>query len=225
MSNDYRNEHDEALDQAVAARLAKLRTTPVDSSRLDKALRAQIPPVRQERRILSLRPLRAMAASILLVSAIAAAIMLSASSGPALAEPTQMAQVHQDIVSGRIPVMQVASIAEANRMLDSQSPGAPTLPQMPDSHVMACCMKTVHNKKMACVLLKDDGVPITLAVASAADMKLAPAPVTTRNGVDYRVQKVGDLNMVMTEQNDKWLCLIGQMPADRLMDIAVQLRF
>lgn len=225
MSNDYRNEHDEALDQAVAARLAKLRTMPVDSSRLDKALRAQIPPVRQERRILSLRPLRAMAASILLVSAIAAAIMLSASSGPALAEPTQMAQVHQDIVSGRIPVMQVASIAEANRMLDSQSPGAPTLPQMPDSHVMACCMKTVHNKKMACVLLKDDGVPITLAVASAADMKLAPAPVTTRNGVDYRVQKVGDLNMVMTEQNDKWLCLIGQMPADRLMDIAVQLRF
>jgi len=225
MSDDYTDEHDEAIDQAVAARLAKLRAMPVDTSHLDNALRAQIPPIRQERRILSLRPLRAMAASVLLVSAIAAAIMLTASSGPALAEATQMAQVHQDIVSGRIPVMQVASIAEANRMLNSQSPGAPTLPQMPDSHVMACCMKTVHNKKMACVLLKDDGAPITLAVASAADMKLASAPVTTRNGIDYRVQKVADVNMVMTEQNGKWLCLIGQMPADRLMDIAAQVRF
>lgn len=225
MSNEYQDEHDEALDQAVSARLAKLRTMPVDTANLDKALRAQIPSSRREWRILSFRPLRALAASVVLVSAIAAAIMLSASSGPALADAAQMAQVHQDIVAGRIPVMQVASIGEANRMLNSQSPGAPTLPQMPDSHVMACCMKSVHNKKMACVLLKDEGVPITLAVASAADMKLAAAPITTRNGIDYRVQKVGDLSMVMTEQNGKWLCLIGQMPPDHLMEVAAQIRF
>ena len=225
MSDDYRDEQDEALDRAMSARLTKLRAMPVDTSRLDKALRAQVPPLRPERRLRLLRPLRAIAASVLLVSAIAAAIMLSASSGPALAEPAQMAQVHQDILSGRIPVMQVASIEAANRMLNSQSPGAPTLPHMPDSHVMACCMKSVHNKQMACVLLKDEGVPITLAVASAADMKLAPAPVVTRNGIDYRVQKVGDLGMVMTEQNGKWLCLIGRIPADRLIDVAAQVRF
>lgn len=225
MSNDYHDEHDEALDQAVSARLAQLRTMPVDTSNLDKVIRTQIPPLQPKWRILSLRPLRAIAASVLLVSAIAAAIILTTSSGPALAEAAQMAQVHEDIVSGRIPVMQVASIEEANRMLNSQSPGAPTLPQMPDSHIMACCMKSVHNKKMACVLLKDEGVPITLAVASASDMKLAPAPIVRRNGIDYRVQKVGDLSMVMTKQNGKWLCLIGQIPADRLMDVAAQVRF
>ena len=225
MSNEYRDEHEEALQQSVSARLAKLRAVPVDTSNLDKAIRAQIPQVHQQRRILSLRPLRAIAASVLLVSGIVATIMLSTSSGPALAEAAQMAQVHQDIVSGRVPVMQVASIAEANRMLNSQSPGAPALPQMPESHVMACCMKSVHNKKMACVLLKSEGVPITLAVASAADMKLAPAPITSRNGIDYRVQKVGDLSMVMTEQDGKWLCLIGQMPADHLIDVAAQVRF
>ena len=226
MSNEYRDEHDDTLDRAVSARLAKLRAMPVDTTDLDKAIRAKLPPLaRRHWPILALRPMRAVAASLLLVSAIAAAIMLSASSGPALAEPTQMAQVHQDIVSGRIPVMQVASIAEANRMLNSESPGAPTLPQMPDSHVMACCMKSVHNKKMACVLLKDEGVPITLAVARAADMKVAPAPVVSRNGVDYRVQKVGDLSMVMTEQDGKWLCLIGQMSADRLIEVAAQVRF
>jgi hypothetical protein len=86
-------------------------------------------------------------------------------------------------------------------------------------------MKSVQNKKMACVLLKDEDVPITLAVASAADMKLAPAPVTTRNGVEYRVQKFGDLSMVMTEQHGQWLCLIGQVSADHLMDLAAQIRF
>ena len=222
-----RDERDESLDRAVSARLAKLRAMPVDLTSLDKALKAQIPPAdRQSRwRMLSLRPLRAVAASLVLVSAIAAAILLNASSGPALAEAAQMAQVHQEIVSGKIPVMQVSSIDAANRMLNAESPGAPALPQMPDSHVMACCMKSVHNKKMACVLLRNEGVPVTLAVASAVDMKLPAAPVQSRNGTDYRVQHVGDLSMVMTERNGKWLCLIGQVSADRLMDIATQVQF
>jgi hypothetical protein len=225
MTANYSNEQDEGLDQAMAARLARLRTTPVDTSNLEKALRLSLPRPRQDRRSFILRPIRALAASIALLSAIAAVVMLSASSGPVLAEPAQMAQVHEDIISGRIPVMHVDSIEMANRMLNSQSPGSPTLPQAPDSHVMACCMRSVHNKKMACVLLKHDNVPITLAVASAADMKLGPAPIMNRNGVDYRVQKVGDLSMVMTERDGKWLCLIGQVSADHLMDVAAQLRF
>jgi hypothetical protein len=212
----YDDEENDVLDRAVSQRLAKLRAMPVDLTGLDKAIKAQLPPVGQSRwRVLSLRPVRAIAASLVLVSAIAAAIMLSASSGPAQAEAAQMAQVHQDIVS----------IDAANRMLNQQSPGAPSLPQLPDSHVMACCMKSVHNKKMACVLLKNDGVPVTLAVASAADMKLPAAPVQTRNGVSYRVQHVGDLSMVMTARNGKWLCLIGQLPAEQLMDMARQVQF
>jgi hypothetical protein len=222
-----RDESGESVDRAISARLAKLRSMPVDLTNLEKALKAQIPPpTHQSRwRVLTLRPLRAIAASLVLASAIAAAILLSASSGPALAEAAQMAQVHQEIVSGKIPVMQVSSIDSANRMLNQEAPGAPSLPQLPDSHVMACCMKSVHNKKMACVLLKDEGAPVTLAVASAADMKLPTAPVQSRNGVEYRVQHVGDLSMVMTERNGKWLCLIGPMPAERLMDLAAQVRF
>jgi hypothetical protein len=215
------------VEQSVAERLAKLRTMPVDTSRMDKSIAAQIPQLQSHsrRRILSLRPLRAVAASLLLLCGIAVAILLTVSSRPADAEAAQMAQVHEDMVAGRIPVMQVASIDAANRMLNSQSPGAPSLPNIPDSHVMACCMKSVHNKKMACVLLKDANEPVTLAVASAADMKLTPAPIETRNGVDYRVEHVGGLNMVMTERDGKWLCLIGRLPVERLMDVASQVQF
>lgn len=225
-----RDEHAELVDRAVSERLAKLRAMPVDLTNLDELLRGLIPPPVRETRwriptIRPFRPLRAIAASVVLLSAIAAAIMLSASSGPALAEAAQMAQVHQDIVSGKIPVMQVSSIDGANRMLNQESPGAPSLPQLPDSHVMACCMKSIHNKKMACVLLKSEGVPVTLAVASASDMKLPTAPVQMRRGVEYRVQHVGKLSMVMTERNAKWLCLIGELPAEGLMDMAAQVKF
>ena len=225
MSNEHSNDPEMISDSAVSARLARLRTMPVDTSKLDRILKAQIPPVRAQRRIFSLRPLRALAASVLLVSAIAVAVLLNASSGPALADAAQMVQVHQDMVSGKIPVMRVDSIDAANRMLNQESSGAPSLPQIPDSHVMACCMKSVHNKKMACVLLKDEGVPVTLAVASASDMKLPAVPMETHNGIDYRVQRVNGLSMVMTERNGKWLCVIGQLPAERLMDVAAEMRF
>jgi hypothetical protein len=214
----------EVEDQAISSRLAKLRTMPMDTSRLESALRAKLPQPRRPWRILSLRPLQTIAASFLLVVAIFAAVVLSTSGGPVLASAAQMAQMHDDIVSGRTPVMQVSSVVEANRMLDRQSPGAPALPQMPD-HAMACCMKSVHDKKVACILLKDDQVPITMAVASAADMKLPAAPVVSRNGIEYRVQSANGLAMVMTEQNGKWLCLIGRCSADRLMDVAAQMRF
>ena len=223
MSAEYQDE----TEEAVANRLSKLRAIPVDTSRLDKTIRAQIPhPATQSQlKIWSLRPLRAIAASLLLLCGIAIAVILATSGGSAQAEVAQMAQVHQDMIAGRIPVMEVDSIDAANRMLNSQTPDAPSLPHVPDSHVMACCMKSIHNKKMACVLLKDADVPVTLAVASAADMKLPPAPLSTRNGIQYRIEHVGALNMVMTERDGKWLCLIGQLPSERLMDVASQVKF
>jgi hypothetical protein len=222
-SEDFDNP-DSELDDAVTQRLAKLRAMPVDTSRLDSALRARIPRP-QKIRLMRLRPVQAVAASFVLVTALTAALFIATSSGPALAEATQMAQVHQDIVSGRLPIMRVSSIEQANRMLAVESPGAPSLPQLPQEHVMACCMKSVHNKKMACVLLKQDGTPITLAVAKASEMKLPPAPQIVRNGTSYRAQSVGRINMVMTERNGRWLCLMGEVPADRLVDVAAQVQF
>ncbi len=213
------------LDEAIAGRLARLRSLPVDTSRLDQLLRGQIPERPHHRWTSWPRPFQAIAASVVLLVGLVGAFLLTASSGPVLASGIQMAQVHADIVAGRIPVMQVDSIAKANQMLADKSPGAPSLPQIPQSHVMACCMKSVHDKKMACVLLKDGGIPVTLSVANAADMKLPAVPTMTRNGTSYRVQSVNGLSMVMTERSGKWLCLIGAMPAERLMDMAELVQF
>jgi len=214
------------VDRATAKRLARLRTLPVDTSRLDESMRAQLPlPEKTSKPLfLWLRPMRAVAASLALLAAIAA-ILLTSSGGPALASPAQMAQMHEDIVAGRTPITKVDSIAAANRALAGQSSRSPTLPEVPPDHVMACCMKSVQNKKVACVLLQDQGIPVTMTVANAADMKLPSAPTVVRDGVTYHVQAMGKLNMVMTERSDRWVCLIGELPADQLMDLAMKLQF
>src|SRR5262249_30992310 len=157
----------------------------------------------------------AVAASVAAVLLIGAILLMSAT-GPVLASASQMAQFHQDLVAGKTPAMQVDSIDAANRALASQSPQSPQVPEVPAKHVMACCMKSVKNKKVACVLLKDDGVPVTLTVANASDMKTPKSPTVTRAGISYNVQAIGSLNMVITERHQKWICLIGELPQARL---------
>jgi hypothetical protein len=164
-------------------------------------------------------------AAIIVVGGLALALFISTSGGPALASPAQMAQFHYEMVSGQGMGMEVDSIDAANRMLNDQWPQSPQLPKVPVDHVMCCCMKSIKNKKVACVLLKDEGAPITMSVANAADMRLPASPTVQRAGVTYHVQSSGKLNMVMTERNARWVCLIGELPAERLMDVAARLQF
>jgi hypothetical protein len=215
------------LDAATAQRLARLRTMPVDTAALERRLLAQVPRPEEERRSLKLwwlGPLRAVAAC-LLVAGIVAGLMMATSGGPALASASQMAQLHYDLVSGKTPVMQVDSVEAANRMLAGQWPRSPQIPNMPARYEMACCMKSIKDKKVACVLLRGDPTPVTVTVANAGDMKLPTAPTVTRSGVTYHVESSGALNMVMTERNGRWVCLIGQMDSERLMDLADKMQF
>lgn len=214
------------LDRATERRLARLRTFQVDTSSLEQRLLAQIPKPTAGGRIRGgwRRLLRA-AAVLALVSGLAVALVMSTSGGPALASPTQMAQLHYDMVSGKSPSMQVGSIEAANRMLSKQWSQSPEIPGLPDDHVMTCCMKSIKNKRVACVLLKNEGASVTLTVANAADMKLPSSPTVVHVGVTYHVQSSAGVQMVMTEREGRWICLMSDAPAERLMDLASKLRF
>jgi len=227
MENENFETQDERLDQATAARLAKLRSMPVDTSQLGRLIEAQIPrpAVRSSMRLSHwMRPFRAIAAS-LLIFGIIGALLLSTSGGPVVASVTDMAKFHDDLVSGRVAVTHVASVAAANKTLAAQWAQSPQIPNMPMDHAMACCMRSVKNKKVACVLMEDSDGPISMTVANASDMKTPPSPTVTRGAVTYHVQSVGQLNMVMTERNGRWVCLIAKLPAERLMDLASSLEF
>ena len=221
------------LDQATADRLARLRTTPVDTSRLDALLSRQIPrPMAaaddrgaQVRPFAWWRPLRAVAAVIVLGAVLAGSIYLATSARPVMASSGNMIQMHRDLVSGRVPVVKVESIEDASRELNSQWPNSPDLPDVPEEHVMACCMKSVRNKKVALVLLNRDNTPVTMAVARAQDMRLPVGPTVTRDGITYHVEMIGALTMVSTEREGRFVCLIGETTQDRLMDLASAMKF
>jgi hypothetical protein len=217
------SESDDREEQAIQRRLGRLGSMPVDTAGLDAALRSAIPRSRPPR-LAWLRPKRAVAAGFIILL-VTAGILLSTSGGGALASTAQMAQMHRDLVSGRTPVTQVDSIDAANKLLAAESRQCPEVPDVPKEHVMACCMKSVKNRTVACVLLKSEGAAVTMVVANAADMRSPRSARVVRDGITYNVESVGRLTMVMTERRERWVCLIGEMPAERLMDLAGKLEF
>jgi hypothetical protein len=221
----------EQFDPAIADRLGKLRTMPVDISRLAARLRMEIPAPGQadgsipnKRWQMWIRPLRAVAASLLLL-AVLAGILVTTSGGPVLASPMQMAQLHEDMVAGRMAAMEVDSVAAANKSIQDQWAQSPRIPSVPQEHVMACCVRSIRNKKVACVLLKGTGEPVTMTVADATDLSLPDSPTAVRDGIVYHVQSTGSLNMVMTVRDGRWICLIGRVQVSKLMDLASGLGF
>jgi hypothetical protein len=212
------------MDDATAQRLAKLGAMPVDTGRLDSFLTAHIPRT-SYRSNLWIRPMRlAIAACAMLVIGLVAVLILS-NAQPVMADTQEMARFHEDLISGRVQAMHVESIDAANKALAQQWANSPQMPNVPNDHVMACCMRSVKNKKMACVLLQGSGEPVTMTVANASDVQFPAYPPITRNGMEFHVRASGALNMVMTLRDGKWVCLISKLPAQRLMDIAQSLQF
>ena len=99
------HEGEARMDNAVAGRLARLATLPVDTSALDRALRTQIPPrAPAARRWWA--PLTAAAALLILTMLLTFGLFQGRQ---AQASALLMAQMHQDIVSGKVPTMQADS--------------------------------------------------------------------------------------------------------------------
>jgi hypothetical protein len=209
------------IEQAVAARLAKLRGFPVDTTNLDKRMRAELPPpvVRNRRRWMA--QLSAAAASLLVIFTL---MFVTLQGQPVQASPTMMAQMHYDIVSGKVPTMKADSIDEANEAIAAMAGNSLRLPNAPSAHTMSCCMRNLGNKKVACVLLDNGESPITMSAANARDVTPPTGKTRTENGVTYHLQDTGKLHMISFEKSGLWICLISESPTDSLIKLAQQLK-
>jgi hypothetical protein len=69
------------------------------------------------------------------------------------------------------------------------------------------------------------GVPITMSVAKSSEMRPAPGADVKRGDTTYMTHSVGMLNMVMTQRNGRMVCLMAELPAEQLIDLASKLRF
>ncbi len=212
--NQHHEHKTDIVEQALMSRLRGLRQMPVDTGELESAITSRVPrPRRFWQR--AWRPMTALAASVIVVASVALA--LSAGSREAHAEPAMMAQIYRDMVSGKVPTHTTENMHDANSAIAAMIDGAIKIPEVPASHTMACCMREVKNRKVACVLFENHGTPVTISVAKATDFK------GPRDGVSQITSD--NLHMVMMERNGLWICMVSEMPMNELVALSQEIKF
>jgi hypothetical protein len=220
-------QHD-TIERATRARLARLARIPVDLAQARAELsrlieRESEPAGRMGRRWRGWPTWTSLAASIVIAAIVF--LVLSGTGSAVYAAPAEMVRLHRDMVNGQAPAIPVGNIDEARRVIGRDWPDAPSLPSVQESadNVHACCLKGVQSRRVACVLLRRNDVPVTVVVAKARDFRSADGSETTIDGRKYIVQSRDGIRMVMTRRGDRWMCFMGELPEDELVRLASQL--
>jgi hypothetical protein len=222
------NEQHDSWDEAVSRRLSRLSSLPVDVSRLEKRLEhamggAAAGGGHLQRLHHWWGAVSGVAAAVVL--AMVVGLLVSDGGSPAVAGALELSQLHQKLVAGELQAMQVGSIDEANAALADQNAAAPQLPRSAFGQVKSCCISGVEGRIVACVLLAYEGKLVTLTVADGRDLCSAMGANLQRGDHSFMAHKVDGVQMVMANEGDRWLCVMGDLPADRLADLAVKIKF
>ena len=216
----------EHLDQATAQRLARLAGVPVDTSRLERRLRAALDRERPGRDAIRFPrrwlPLSSAAAIVLLGLA---GWVIFAGGEPAVAAPTDLVRIHQDLVSGAVHRSPVRDIDEANRQIAAQWAQAPVIPRPQSAAIKSCCLHRVQDVQVACVLMEYAGQPVTLVVAQGDELCSAEGDQIVRGGRTFIAHEQNGLQMVMSHHEGRWLCVMGKLAPAQLVELAAGIVF
>lgn len=226
------NSAQDRLDRATSARLAKLASRPVDIAQLQQRIESAIHTANTQTSQHTAafrtwqrwwRPVTSAAAAILIGITIGW-FALTASTSPAMAAPTELAQIHYDVVNGLVPNLKVASVAEANQLLAAQSNGSVPIPELPGI-MKSCCLQQQTGTTLTCALIDRDGQLITVALADGAKVHSPKGQTITRGGRQFIAHTANGINMVMAHEGSRWLCVMGNVTTQQLVEVAVQVTF
>lgn len=217
----------ERLDEAVSKRLAKLAGIPVDSTQLRRRLRTQLglakPDSRRSAARRWWRPLGTIAAAIV-VFGLVGWVFVSGGT-PAIAAPSDLARIYQDVVTGEVHRHMVTDIDEVNRQIRAQWAQAPQIPRPQSGDINSCCLHQVKGVTVACVMMEYRGEPVTLVVAFGRELSSADGKSIVRGGRTFTAHEQDGLQMVMTHEDQRWLCVMGKLPIEQLIDLAVDIDY
>lgn len=223
------NHHDQ-LEQATAARLARLGARPVDVSGLQQRVMRELDALTAPTSVAAQRPWQrwwrpiTSAAAAIIIALASGWFMFNASATPAIAAPMSLAQIHYDVANGLTPHLKVSNVDEANRLLAAQSSGAIPVPELP-APMHACCLNEIDNVTLTCALIERAGQLITVAVAHGGAMHSPDGETVTRNGKTFTLHAANGINMVMTHHDNRWLCVMGEASNDDLLAVALEIEF
>lgn len=211
------------LDQATRHRLTKLGSIPMDTGRLEQRLRSQVASQDSSSRMV----FGGWRAAVTAAAAVVLMVMLPLiwGPGPVQASTVELGRLHEDIISGRLQVEPVTSIQEANRLIHEQRQDAPHLPGMTGVRVQSCCLTDVQGRLVAVAVLNGESPNVTLVVAEAPGFAHEMGTAVRVGDRTFWGHEVDGVRMVMSNTDDRWLCVMGDRTYEDLAKIAADTRF
>lgn len=225
--NEKHDDKQERLDQATSRRLAKLGQRPVDTAALERRLeplwsRPQ-PSTRTYAWWRQARPPLAAAAAIGMLVLVGWLVFHTATA-PAIAEPAEVSQLHHQMLTSHLDVEPVEDIEAANRVIAEQWVDAPRLPDV-SLPARGCCLHQLGGKRVAAVQLDHPAGDVTMAVARSRDLTIPEGREVEHGGQRLTVHDHGGVTMVMARHEGRWLCVMGELPEQELIEIASRVVF
>ena len=225
------NDHDEQIDQATRERLGKLRSMPVDLSRLEQKLANQLPP-RQQVSMAKVSPMRSwlrLAAMFVLFAGVAAASYIAFFGvGPqaAVAQTMTVAELHEHLLSDRQQDYLAHSTDAAQHLIDAQLSGEMPLPILDGTRVQSCCLVEGNFPLRAALVIEQPAGAITIIIAQGDNFAYSMNPIDHPSGVKLQTHEHAGVPMVMRNKGDLWMCVMGDVNDNAtLAEIAASLEF
>lgn len=227
----YKNPNHERLDEATRRRLARLASKPVDTTRLEerlnKAIESQQPsnPLSRPAPLGWWRPVSRIAAVVAVVGLVGL-LLIPLLSTPAVASSTDLARLHREVMAGEPDLVPATNFAQATHNIQRLWARAPKLPEPTVGQITASCLHNVADRDVACLKLEFNGQPITMVVGHSREVVCsAEHQQITLDGRTYLVHDRDGVRMVMVSRQGRWVCLMGSLSIDELMEVADGLRF
>ena len=204
----------------LASGLRRLSTRSVDTSGVERRVRSQLGlPVTTMTPPKPARFTMGRLAAVFVAGLSVLGILVWWGARPVVASAMVLSQAHAENIRGETEAVPVTSMAEAHRVMSAKWNRCPHLTEPARGRVVSCHIHFVNGKRLLCVRLSVDGIPVTLAVGRTSDFRLPNvSPTPCRNQLCF-VQNSGDTNIVTTDGDGLWLSAIGHASTDSLVEI------
>jgi|GEM_PF-4384846 hypothetical protein len=191
----------DAIQRAISARVARLGTMPVDTSRLDQLLRDQIPMPHKERRFLIFGWLAGAGAAACAALVIAVALLFT---GTPRLSAEELAGVYRNLATQSTLAMSGGTTNSAVQM----APGMTCMLQ--SGETASCCRQRVGQYRLACVSLKSSShARVVMVAGDVGTVKNPRGQAVSIAGNQYSLVVLGHINMLMRRVGNHWYCAMG----------------
>jgi len=219
----------ERLDKATSQRLHRLADMSVDPSRVEERLLGVLDRSKPRRPMRFPNMAWRSVASVAAVVAVAVVIGVVTLSGPrALASPMALSRVHENVVAGLLPIIDVNDIPAARAQLQALAAGEPRPKGEYPLRVRCCCGQELNGEQLAFLRLQHGDSPLTIVLMRGYHVCAGhdDHAITDSHGRRLIVhQENAGVQATLTAGPDRWICVMGGISADELVSVASGLVF